>query len=146
VFDSKITRDEAKVKVFSWLYNPKSKNKRLSKFIDKNTILDKYYKNGVVSTPYGRHMKVEPSKALNYLLQSVSSDLFLTQAYKIFSLLQGRKSYVSICMHDGLVIDYDESDANLLVEIKNIFSNTDFGGYQVNVSVGKDYYNMQELK
>ena len=146
VFDSKITREKAKVKVFSWLYNPNSKNKKLSKFIDKNTILDKYYKNGVVSTPFGRYMKVEPSKALNYLLQSVSSDLFLTQAHKIFTLLEGRKSYISICMHDGLVIDYSEEDSDLLSQIKELFADTSFGQYKVNVSVGKDYYNMKELK
>ena len=146
VFDSKITREKTKTRVFSWLYNPKSKNKKLSQFIDKNTILDKYYKNGVVLTPYGRHMRVEPAKALNYLLQSVSSDLFLTQAHKIFTMLQGRKSYISICMHDGLVIDYSEDDSDLLADMKAVFADTDFGQYKVNVSVGKDYYNMQELK
>ena len=146
VFSSKITREKTKTRVFSWLYNPKSKNKKLSQFIDKNTILEQYYKNNIVTTPFNRYMRVEPAKALNYLLQSVSSDLFLTQAHKIFTLLQDRRSYISICMHDGLVIDYSEEDSDLLAEIKTTFADTDFGQYKVNVSVGKDYYNMQEIK
>tara|TARA_Y100001937_G_scaffold32983_1_gene47048 strand:+ start:4431 stop:5618 length:1188 start_codon:yes stop_codon:yes gene_type:complete len=145
IFKSKYSRDETKKKVFAWLYNPKATNKKLSSILDKEQVFKKYYLRGVLSTPFDRDIQVEEGKALNYLIQSTSSDNFLQQAIKLSKLLDGRKSYISFCVHDSLVIDFSEEDKDMLKDLVEIFSNTKLGVFKANVHAGKDFLNMKEL-
>ena len=106
-------------------------------------IYDKYYMNGHVTTPYDRKIKVDDSKALNYLIQSTSSDMFLTSAIKINNLLQNKKSFVSFCIHDRLVLDFSLEDREMLDEVSSIFKNTKFGQIRKNLSIGKHFGQMK---
>ena len=145
VFESKYDREDTKKKVFSWLYNPKAKNKRLNEYIDRDMIYNQYYVNGRVATPYDRTIEVNDSKALNYLIQSTTSDMFLTSAIKVNDMLRDRKSFVSFCIHDSLVLDFSLEDRELLTNISQIFSNTRFGEIKTNLSIGKDFGHMKRV-
>ena len=82
LFSSDITRDDAKTAIFAWLYNPTSK-KIESDYYDKSRVLEEYYSNGIVTTPFRRTMASDDFHALNYLIQSTSSDNFLDRACSI---------------------------------------------------------------
>tara|TARA_R100000234_G_scaffold91812_2_gene59977 strand:- start:104 stop:1276 length:1173 start_codon:yes stop_codon:yes gene_type:complete len=146
VFNDKLSRDEVKQKVFAWLYNPKASNKKLQKFLDKEKILEKYYTSGVVKTPFDRDIQVEPEKALNYLVQSTTSDLFLAQAIKIYNMLKDSNSHIAFCIHDSLVLDVERSDRQLVSKIISVFSQTPYGHFKTNVSFGKDFGTMRKIK
>ena len=145
VFDDKLEREKSKIKTFAWLYNPESKNKKLNAFFDRNKILDKFYKNGFVETPYGRKIRCDSDKALNYMIQSTSSDMLLTSALNVAKILQDKKSFVSFCIHDSIVIDLSLEDKALVDDLRNLFSDTLFGKLKTNVSLGKDFGNMRKV-
>ena len=76
------TRPDAKEKFFAWFYNPASRDRHLEKIYDKS-MFHKYYDGTKIKTPFGRELEVDESKALNYLLQSTTSDLVLENAHKL---------------------------------------------------------------
>ena len=142
LFNGKYTREEAKVKFFAWLFNPDS-NLVESKKYNRETVLDKWYKNGAISNPYKRKIKVEERKALSYLVQSTTNDRILDRAIEIDALLEGRKSYIAFFIHDEVAIDFAQEDKDLLPKIKEIFEH---GGFKSNISVGRDYYSLRNLR
>lgn len=146
IFDSRYDRDTTKKKVFAWLYNPKAKNKKLNGYLNRAKILEKFYKNNMVSTPYGRDIEVDEEKAVNYTIQSTTSDLFLTSAMKIDKILKDKKSKIAFCVHDSLVLDMCHEERHMLNEIIEIFSATKFGDFKVNVSLGKSFGSMKKVK
>ena len=142
IYQGKITREEAKKRVFSWLYNPDSKDYLTSRFYDRERILDKYWDGDFVVTPFGRKIEADRFHALNYIIQSTSSDLFLKSAVKVDKILKDKKSNIAFTLHDSLVIDLHEEDKQILPEIAECFSNTELGKWRVNVSAGKNFGDM----
>jgi ATP-dependent DNA ligase len=69
-------REEAKTIFFSWLYNPDSKVIN-TKYYDRKKVLDEWYNGEYISTPMGRHIKVDERRAFNYVIQSTTADLVL---------------------------------------------------------------------
>jgi len=124
-------------------YDPSSDDIKNSSY-DRKKVLDKWYKGGYIYTPYGRKIQVEERKALNYLLQSTTSDRVLSKAVLIDNFLANNDcgSYISHVVHDEIVIDYCDADRHLIGEVKEIFED----GFTSNLSAGKDYYNLKELK
>ena len=145
IFSDKYSRDDVKRKVFSWLYNPKAKNKKLNSFLDRDKVLEKYYNQGSIITPYDRKIYVEEEKAVNYMIQSTASDLLLTAAIAINKFLQGKKSFVCFCIHDSLVLDISSDDKQHLQELIDIFSQTKLGFFKTNVSLGKNFGSMRKI-
>lgn len=145
IFKNKYNRDETKKKVFAWLYNPKAKNKSLNEFLDRDKVLEKYYMKGKVITPYNRAIDSDISKAVNYLIQSTASDMLLTSAIKINEQLRNKKSFVSFCIHDSIVIDMSKDDKDTIDQLTNIFSETKFGDLKVNLSIGRDFGKMRKV-
>ena len=143
VFEGKITREKSKEKTFAWLYNAKASNKKLEKIFDKQKILDYHYDGNCVNTIYNRNIEVDDKKALNYIIQSTTSDLVLTQAMKINKLIE--KSFIAFVVHDSIVIDVDKSDQGKLNEIIDIFSKTDLGTFKANVALGKNFGDMRRI-
>jgi len=137
-------RSEVKARFFAWLYNPKARDRNLEKFYDK-TIYRNHYKNGTITTPFGRELRVDDRKALNYLTQSTTSDIVLENAYKIMKILNKRKSFVSFTMHDSVVLDFCKEDHDLVQEIKNTFENNMFGNFLSSIRIGKNFGNLKEL-
>ena len=142
LFEQEITREECKVRFFAWLYDPTSNDIESSNY-DRKKVLDNWYSDGYITTPYGRKIEVEERKALNYLLQSTTSDRVLNKAVEIDRFLEenGCKSYISHIVHDEIVIDYCDQDRKFISQIKEIFED----GYMSNLKAGKDYYNLKDL-
>jgi len=146
IFGNKFDRDQSKKKVFAWLYNPRARNKKLNKYLNRDALYSKYYKDGFVETPFGRKLEVAEDKAINYLIQSTTSDLFLTSAIKISKILKNKRSNIYFCIHDSLVLDYAKEDRSLIDEIIHQFSNTQFGLFKANLSMGKNFGAMRAIK
>ena len=140
MFSEPIERDEAKTRFFAWLYDPQSTDIETEHY-DRKKILDKWYKEGYINTPYGRSIEVEPRKAFNYLIQSTTADRVLAKAVLIDRLLENKKSYISHIMHDEIVIDYSDEDREMIPEIKEIFEDS----YVASVYGGKTYFDLEEL-
>ena len=138
------SRDEAKKTFFSWLYNPDSRAIQGSIY-DRDKLLQKYYEDGSVNTPFGRKIKVDNYKALNYLIQSTTADLVNERAVQLDKFLQGTKSFVSHIVHDEVVIDLHDDDRSLVPELEVIFSNNRIGKYKTNVKAAKNYYDLEVL-
>ncbi len=146
VFEGSVSREESKIKTFAWLYNPEAQNSKLEKIFDREKIYDLYWKEGVVHTPFGRKIKADHKHALNYLIQSTTSDIFLRQMIKVSSIIENKKSYISFCIHDSLIIDLAKEDTSLVEDIKNIFSKTQFGQIKSNIEIGKHFGGMKKLE
>ena len=145
VFGEELSREKAKTKLFAWLYNPESKTIQ-SDFYDRESLLEEYYDGEQVKTPFGRRITCPVRKALNYLLQSSSSDNTLDRFCKISSLLRATRSHVAFVVHDSVVIDLHEDDRRLIPELKQMFSETRLGSFKVNCSIGKDLGSMRAFE
>ena len=146
IYDEGTTREEAKEKIFSWLYNPKALDEKAETYYNRDKLVEKYYKEGKITTPMGRTIESPDRKALNYLVQSTSSDIFLNSAYKIWEMLEEKKSEVRFLVHDSVLLDLSDEDKALLPEMIDKFSKTPLGKYKVGVSIGKSYGEMRKMK
>ena len=144
VFGGHVEREEAKERFFAWLYNPESTEIE-NNFYDRDKLLDEYYSDGHINTPFKRCIEVERRKAFNYLIQSTTSDIVLQQALKLDDFLNDKKSFISHIVHDEIVIDLDNSERDLVPLMRNIFENNTFGTFMSNVAAGKNYYDLKEL-
>ena len=145
IFADKHTRDEVKKKVFAWLYNPRAKNKKLNQYLNRDKILEDYFSNNKILTPYGREIEVGVDKAVNYIIQSTASDMLLTSAIKINKSLRSKRSFVSFCIHDSIVIDMCKTDKDLIMELAKIFAETKFGDLRINLSIGNNFGAMEKV-
>jgi len=146
IFDGKLTRDEAKVKTFAWLYSNKE-NKQLERLYNKDLVRNKYWDGLKITTDYGRIIEnVDEHHALNYIIQSTTIDMVHEQAYKVYELLRGRKSHISFLIHDAVYIDLADEDRPELLNLLDTFQKTRYDVFKVNVSAGKNLGEMKELK
>jgi len=145
VFKEANTREEAKKRVFAWLYNPKSQDHLLNKEYNRDAVIKKYYNGSQITTLFGRTIDSDDHHALNYIIQSTAADLFLRQMIEVWEFLKDKKSNIAFCLHDSLVIDLHEDDEIYVNEIKSIFSNTSLGEFKVNSSGGRSFGEMKRL-
>ena len=140
------TREEAKKKVFAWLYNPNSEDKLTNRYYDRDKVKDRFFSNGEVKTVFGRRIESDNYHAFNYIIQSTTSDLFMKQVMKMYDFLRDKKSFIAFLIHDSMVIDFDKSEINSVKEICQIFSQTNFGDFQSSMRIGKNYGDMKEWR
>ncbi len=146
VFGGGITREEAKVKTFAWLYSSKE-NKQLESLYNKDLVRNKYWDGCKIKTDYGRIIEnVDEHHALNYIVQSTTIDMVHEQAYKVYELLKGRKSHIAFLIHDAVYIDLAEEDRYEILNLLDTFKKTRYDMFKVNVSAGKNLGAMKELK
>jgi len=146
VFDDSLTRDEAKVKTFAWLYSS-NENKDLGRLYNKDFVRNKYWDGFKIKTDYGRIMEnVDEHHALNYIIQSTTIDMVHEQAYKVYELLKGRKSNIAFLIHDAVYIDLAEEDRYEILNLLDTFKRTRYDVFKVNVSAGKTLGDMKELR
>jgi len=143
--EEKVHREEAKTLFFAWLYNPDSHVINAPAY-DRQKILDKHYNGEYINTVFGRIIKVNGWKALNYLIQSTTADLVLDRAVAIDKLLEDKKSFISHIVHDEIVVDFADEDRELVPEVKNMFANNKLGNFRVNLQAGKNYFELDMLK
>ena len=146
IFKEDISRDQAKQRFFAWLYN--SENKTIdSKFYSKDALVEKHYseEEKILRTPFGRRTSCDRFHALNYLLQSSSSDNCLDRVNKIERFLRGRKSYVAFTIHDCVIVDLHRDDRNLIPQMKEIFEDTKLGNFPSGCKIGKNLGEMRDF-
>ena len=141
----KCSRDQAKKKFFAWFYNPNKKNEQLESIYKRKDVLVKHRVENTITTPFGRKIETDDFHALNYLLQSTSSDNCLGQAIKINKFLNGRRSFVHSVVHDSITIDFDKHDRDLITQIRQIFEDTRLGHFKSSMHIGKNYRDMEEV-
>ena len=144
LFEQEVGRDEAKTRFFAWLYDPSSTDIATGLY-DKQSVLKDWYNGTSISTPFGRTIDVDQRRALNYLIQSTTSDIVLDRAIEIDRLLADKKSFISHIVHDELVLDMADEERGLLPEIKELFSKNKLDRFMVNVQAGKNYYDLGDL-
>ena len=145
VFRGLGTREEAKVRLFSWLYNPNSDDHLLNRAYDRKRVLKEYYDGKVVKNIFGREIESDDFHALNYLIQSTCADLVLEQAVKLDNFLNGRKSKIAFIVHDSIVVDITKEDFNMMTAMLNCFADTRLGKFKVNISGGKTFGDMRKI-
>ena len=145
VYKGSVTRTEAKQRIFAWLYNPESKDYLSNRAYDRNIVLQKYWDGEQVQTHYNRIIPADKHHALNYIIQSTTSDLFLRRAIAVNKLLKGKKSKIIFCIHDSLVIDFSNEDREFLLDIIKEFSETELGVFKANIQAGKNFGEMKEM-
>ena len=143
VYANSLTRDEAKIEFFAWLYNGDEKEP-LSEVYDKGRLLEEWYDGEYVINPYKRKMEIDDRRALNYLIQSTTADRVFAKAVEIDRMLEGRKSFISHLLHDEIVIDFHNDDRPLIKDIQNVFEGHD--DYVSTIKAGKNYFELNELK
>jgi hypothetical protein len=147
IYGNLVTRDEAKKRIFAWMYNPKSEDLLSNRAYDKESVKTKYWDGCKIETDYGRIMdNVDEHHALNYVVQSTTIDMVHEQAHKVYELLKGMKSSISFLIHDAVYIDLAEEDRYEILNLLDIFRKTRYGRYKVNVAAGKTLGDMKELK
>ena len=144
LFEQEVSRDECKTRFFAWLYDPAS-DAISTELYSKEKALAKWYDGEYITTPFNRKIKVEQRKALNYLIQSTTSDLVLDRATVIDKFLKDKKSFISHIVHDEIVIDLADDEREILADIKSIFSSNKLAQYMVNLRCGKNYLDLKEL-
>ncbi len=77
IFRTSMTREEAKKRVFSWLYNPDTKDPNLNQVYDRASIKREYWDGSSVTTPFHRKIESDEHHSINYVLQSTTSDVCL---------------------------------------------------------------------
>ena len=145
IYGGKLDRPQAKQKIFEWLYSQR-KNKKAEAFYNKNLVKEKYWNGHDVHTEFGRDIKgVDNHHALNYIIQSTTSDLVLNKAVEIHNRLLKKESSIAFMMHDSIVVDLKHGERQIIPELMKIFGTTPFGDYKVNVALGKHFGDMKDL-
>lgn len=151
IFKNELNRSEAKQTATSWLYNSQSKlalkyDKELDGFYNKPALKSMYWVDGVVHTPFQRHIPADEHHAISYLNQSTLIDLLHRQIIKVDDFLKNKKTFIPFMVHDSFVLDLANEEKELLPEIIRIVSDTKWGKFPVNVKIGSDYGNMKKVK
>jgi hypothetical protein len=145
LFDGTITRDEAKKKLFSWLYNPNAKDEALSKLYDREAVKELFWDGNLIETMYHREIPSDEYHALNYIIQSTCSDLIMDRAIALSEMLKDKKSKIAFIIHDSIVIDYADEDGDFINMAYWEFMTTPFGRFKANVAGGRNFGDMKDL-
>lgn len=137
------TRAEAKKQSLIWLYSD-SKNK-LNEYYDKESLIEKYWKNGSITTDFERTIFCEKDKAFLFLNRGTLNDIFYSQVQKVYEFLKTKESNIAFLLHDEMIIDFSLKDRKYVNDIVNLFSNNSWtiNPLKVQVRLGK---NLAEFK
>ena len=145
LIEDELTRDDAKIRFFAWLYNYESSGDEFA-WYQRDKLLDKWYEEGYINTPFKRKISVNRAKALNYLIQSTTADLVLERAVAIDRFLEDKRSFIACIVHDEIVIDLADEERELVPEIKEMFSANKLDKFLVSLQCGKNYFDLKDLE
>ena len=145
LFGGQVTRDEAKKKLFSWLYNPNAEDEVLSKLYDRAAVKEMFWDGNMVKTMFHREIPSDEYHALNYIIQSTCSDLIMDRAIAISEMLEGKKTKIAFIIHDSIVLDYADEDGDFINMVYWEFMSTPFGRFKTNASGGRNFGEMKDL-
>ena len=150
-------RQEAKRRIFAWLYGSKNMSgslgtndgtvgKLLEETYGRERIVGSHWTGTHVRTRFGRTIPSDNHHALSYIIQSSCVDVVLRRLIQINERLRDLKSRVAFTLHDSVVIDLANEDRGLIPELINLFGHNELGDFKVNVQAGRDFGTMKELK
>lgn len=145
VYHNSLTRSEAKTRIFSWLYNPESRDTESEDTYDRASVVSNYWDGAKIVNPFGRKINSDKFHALSYLIQSTAVDLVMRQMIDLHKLLQSTKSHIAFTIHDSVIIDMSREDAHLIPSFRESFSLYKGEYFLTNVSIGKDFGNMESI-
>lgn len=145
LFGGQVTRDEAKKKLFSWLYNPNAEDEVLSRLYDRAAVKEMFWDGRMVKTMFHRDIPSDEYHALNYIIQSTCSDLIMDRAIAINEMLEGKKTKIAFIIHDSIVLDYADEDGDFINMVYWEFMTTPFGRFKTNASGGRNFGEMKDL-
>ena len=140
------SREEAKKKIFSWLYNPGSYDKRAESLYNRSKVKKEYWDGKVVRTRYNRVIPATEHFSVSYIIQSTFNDVLLRQLIKIDKFLENYKSHIAFCVHDSIIIDFTDDEKYLIPDIKKMFAENDLGTFKVNIKGGKNFGSLYKLR
>ena len=149
-------RQEAKRRIFGWLYGGKNilgslttndgtVEKLLEETYGRERIVGAHWIGTHVHTRFSRSIPSDHHHALSYIIQSSCVDVVLRRLIKVRERLRGLKSRVAFTLHDSIVIDLSNEDRRLIPELINHFGQNELGHFKVNVQVGRDFGKMKAL-
>ena len=128
-------RQEAKRKIFAWLYGRKNiaaalttndgtVEKLLQETYGRERIVSEHWTGSHVNTRFGRSIPSDHHHALSYIIQSSCVDVVLRRLIEINKSLRGTESRVAFTLHDSVVIDLADKDRRLIPELINLLVRT----------------------
>jgi hypothetical protein len=148
IYNEELSRDEIKKKMFAWLYGGPNISlgvPQIERMYNKNSILKKYWKDDIITNPFNRNIPADEYHALNALIQSTMSDIFLRRVIAVDKLLKNKKTHIAALIHDSLLLDFAREDKDILKELVSTFEDTPFGKFKANSSVGTNFGNMKRI-
>ena len=104
---------------------------------------EEFVEKGFVVCPISNHRfekskldNMKPQKLLNYLLQNLETSMNVRILWDIFKSLKGRNTKLVLYTYDSFLFDFDDSEIDLIDEIKKIISNYKL---QTKISYGDTY-------
>lgn len=140
-----LSREEMKKRVFAWLYNPVARDLMLERLYNRDWVKGNFWDGNAVRTPFMRKIEIDDRRALNYVVQSTSSDVCIEQAFKLRQFFKNKRTKVCYLLHDSVILDFAKEDRHLFLEARRIFAKTRFGEYVVNSSIGKNFGMMKAV-
>ena len=148
IYNGEMDRGEIKRKMFAWLYGGLDASlgmPQIESYYNKRQALKKYWDGLKIVNPFGREIECDEFRALNFLIQSTTSDLFLRRAIEVNNLLKGKKSKITALIHDSILLDFSKEDKNILPDLLSTFEKTELGNFRVNKKIGLNFGNMKEF-
>ena len=115
--------------------------KKVQVYTDK--LWEDFNEKGFVVCPISNHRfekekldNMKPQKLLNYLLQNLETSMNVRILWDIFKSLKGRKTKLVLYTYDSFLFDFDNSEIDLIDEIKELISNYKL---QTKISYGDTY-------
>ena len=147
--DQRMDRNDIKRKIFGWLYGPANVSlgiPQIERYYNKQKAIKKYWNGKEIINPFGRTIKSDEFHALNAIIQSTTSDIFLRRAIAVNKMLNKRKSLTMGLIHDSMVIDFAKEDKDILEDLIKVFGETDLGTFRVNATLGTHFGNMKRFR
>ena len=115
--------------------------KKVQVYVDE--MWEKFNREGFIECPISKHIykkealdDMKPQKLLNYVLQNLETAMNVRILWEIFRSLKGRKTKLVLYTYDSFLFDFDESEEDLINNIKAIFSDNKL---QIKESYGCTY-------
>ena len=116
--------------------------KKVQVYVDE--MWEKFNREGYIECPISKFKykkdeleNMKPQKLLNYLLQNLETAMNIRILWEIFKSLRGRNTKLVLYTYDSFLFDFDESEKDLLDDIKKIISNNKL---QIKESYGDTYH------
>lgn len=114
---------------------------KLIKTMDGRGVIDsRIFKLPLKVVEFGK--PISETKAFNYYIQALETELNVQKIKKIVELLRDKKTKLILYTYDALTFDIYREETYLLKEIESILKE---GEYPIKVTIGKNYQEQNEL-